>query len=57
MTAQAAIELEALSKRYGPTVGIEDLDLEVREAGLDAAFLAFYRQAEAEAGTVGGRSA
>jgi ABC-2 type transport system ATP-binding protein len=31
MTAQPAIELEALSKRYGPTVGIEDLDLEVRQ--------------------------
>jgi beta-exotoxin I transport system ATP-binding protein len=29
MTAQAAIELEALTKRYGPTVGIQDLDLVV----------------------------
>jgi hypothetical protein len=51
MTAQAAIELEALSKRYGPT------HLAVEQAGLDEAFLAFYRQAEAEAGTAGGRSA
>jgi ABC-2 type transport system ATP-binding protein len=32
-------------------------DLAVEEAGLDEAFLAFYRQAEAEAGTAGGRSA
>jgi ABC-2 type transport system ATP-binding protein len=32
-------------------------DLAVEEAGLDEAFLAFYRQAEVEAGTAGGRSA
>jgi hypothetical protein len=37
MTAQAATE---------------DLDLAVGAAGLDVAFPAFYRQAEAEAGTV-----
>jgi ABC-2 type transport system ATP-binding protein len=31
MTVQGAIELEALSKRYGPQVGIEDLDLRVEQ--------------------------
>ena len=41
--------LHAMTARALPaTVGIEDLDRPVPLRGLDEAFLAFYRQAEAE---------
>jgi hypothetical protein len=46
MTAQAAIELE-----------LPVADLVVEDTGLDDASPAFYRHAEADARTAGGRSA